>query len=213
MKRLGFILGLILLTSINVKCQTDFSFLKDCISQNQIVELEALVKKFEERAIVYYGDDISEMYENYLSDLSTSEEKQSKMIFEKDFKHNVTQLRNSKLFKDLWIKSDEIELEEGAFEELTEIPPVEGETPREREVYYVANPKSKISDCLLSYSKNSTLNEIIEGTNVGGDISPTILAGHLKRGLKKSDFDSNQLRLFIAIHFYYSIGLLIWNKQ
>ena len=112
----------------------------------------------------------------------------------------------------MWIKSDEIELEEGAFEELNEIPPAEGETARELEVYYVANPKSKISDCVISYTKNKMLNEIIEATNVGGDISPTILAGHLTRGLKKSDYDSNKLRPFIAIHIYYSIGLLIWNK-
>ena len=86
MKILTFILTLILLTSIKVNCQTDLSFLKDCIHPYQIVELESLVRKFEERAIVYYGDNISEMYKNYISDVNTLEGKKSKMILRKTLK-------------------------------------------------------------------------------------------------------------------------------
>lgn len=152
---------------------------------------------------VYQGHG-AEAYKMFLTAVSSLNEPDG-MILNQRFLEISQLYRDSPLFSSMKVKASSLEGDDF----LVEIPPVEGEEPR---VYdpLVMNPDAPYAKCLMAES--DLITEILEMTH-GLDISPTLTATVLLNHLKDSDYENPLIKVVIATHVYYEIGLIMLDNK
>ncbi len=162
-----------------------------------------MVTQFESALDQAYSGHDGEAYFKYISDVANQTESRE-MMLSIPYREMSQVYKQSSLFADFKVKASTL----APNDFLVEIPPVEGEEPK---IYdpLVMNPESKFVKCLIANSDKGLIKQTLDTFNSGLDISPTLAAGVMQNSLKLKDYDLPLVRLIIATHIYYEIGLIM----
>ncbi len=163
-----------------------------------------MVTLLESQLFDTYQDNGSDAYKMFLTAVSSRTEP-ANMMLNRGFLELSELYRDSPLFSTMKVRASS--LEDDDF--LIEIPPVEGEEPQ---VYdpLVMNPDAPYAKCIMAES--DLIIGILE-TFHGLDISPTLKAAILLSRLEDSDYENPLVKMVIATHLYYEIGIIMLDIQ
>ena len=183
--------------------QTIKSNFSSCLESKVVQHLEEFKIAADTELRKHYNLDLAKTYEKFVQDVAQMSPPKS-VLRSNLFSIQITDLRASPLFEQVWIKKSLIESDD-----LVEIPPVEGEEEIIQPDFHVINPDGPFNKCLISKIQKDDLKEILKVISSGIDLSPSMVAAALKTSLESIDYENLNTQLMIAIHFYYGLGLLL----
>lgn len=178
--------------------------LRKCLDSDSVNLLNQMVTLLESQLFDTYQDNGSDGYKMFLTAVSSRTEP-ANMMMNQGFLELSELYRDSPLFSTMKVRASSLENDDF----LVEIPPVEGEEPQ---VYdpWVMNPDAPYAKCLMAESDE--ISRILE-TFHGLDISPTLTAAILLSRLEDSDYENPLVKMVIATHVYYEIGIIMPDIQ
>ncbi|ANW96077.1 hypothetical protein AXE80_07205 [Wenyingzhuangia fucanilytica] len=204
MKKLLSLIILTIFFSFKSQCQEKINYanlLEKCFTQNEIKLLNNGCEIFENEILkIYTNENIGISYKEFLEDIQTMQIPLE--VFEnKKTTEYMNNLKKSELFNKIWeIYKREINTE------IVVISNDDNESKPEEE-YFQIKRDGKYLNCLIENYENQNLKELLKAIKEVPDINPAILAIALTNEFKEEEFNSNIMRLIIAIDFYYELKL------
>ncbi len=202
----------LILISVNCNSQTTNEFnpnLDDCMSKQDLIELEKAVKYFEKQLIKMYNPkNINEAYFSHLEDFYNGnfDEERFNFFMDKGALGILENLKNSKTFDKIWISLSTA---------VSELKDENGEPilndPDNKKVIII-NKYGDYQKCVKAATRNSAIIDYINFEINNPGFSIHLSARNLHQRLRAKDFDNDLIKLVITLGFYYEY--IFWtNKQ
>ncbi|RZS93282.1 hypothetical protein [Aquimarina brevivitae] len=192
---------LIGLSAISISAQKKF----DCLSVDETGLLSKSFKAFEEDIFEYYnfGTDTVKTYKTFLTEIATLSVNLRKLPTDRSIQITRQFKKQANSKNSLWIRLAEYE------NQYPELKAKSGTTDKKNgEEIFIFNYRGGVIQCLKNTNESSDFKDIISTLEKDANVSTSLIAQRLYY-ITDKEFNTSEIKKFIAFDIYYSILMVI----